>query len=349
MARGEKPTSEANATGMAFVAVFGVAALGAVVFVILTTRACSACDSWVSGVVSPGYGAPYLGADTAAGLLAWRDTSRVRSSYGAAPPLDGPAAHDVLERALETRGYLAASPETQTMILPADVEMPALEGACGVLEVEAVATSRLIAAGRGTSLRAADDPSVLALGVCGPGPFHIDGTGSATVRAHLMPGLVPGDVERTGLPEDVLVAHAEAETLLASVAYVPSNDVLRLDVTGSSLMLPALPEPTTGCVPWAVVVVGAGLSRGSMGMVGGLADDYATERALSLVVSCAGAMGGSISLTDAAGDGFVAWARPYGVASSPTLPSEPTLTIQAARVVDEAHLTLPASVPASPR
>jgi hypothetical protein len=346
MARGEKPTSQANAIGLSFVAMFGVAALGAILFVILTTNACNSCDAWLYGGAFPVAADPYMGASTAARLLSFRDTGRLRSSWGAVPPLDGPVAHYVLATTLEARGYAPPLAEGPSFTLPAELSVPELERSCGVLEIEAEGTSHLTGAGRGTSLRAADDPSLLALGVCGDGPFRIDGVGTARIRVHLMPNLVEGDIERTGLPEDVLLAHAEAEVLFASVAYTPTDEVIRVESTSSATMVfPGLPEPSAGCVPWAVVVVGAGRSRAVMAAA---VEDFAAERALVLAVSCAGGTGTSFEITDAGGDGYVAYARPYAVSTSPTLPTDVTLGLSAVHIVDAASVSLPPSVPATP-
>lgn len=352
MARGEKPSSprdatQSNAIGMALVGVFGVASLGAVLFVIVTTRACATCDQWMYGAATMGAD-PYMGASTAAALLSWRDTSRARTLYGAPPVLDGATAHFMTDYALLQRGYVADEGAPITITLPADVTVEALDRTCGVVEVQAEATSHISSAGRGSVLRTADDPSDIAIGGCGSGPYRVEGVGTALVRVYLMPGVVTGDVERTAIPEEVLLAHAEAERLLAGVGYSPTDEVLRLDVTSSATgigQLTGIPEPATGCVPWAVVAVGAGRSRVNLPAP---ISDYATDRALALAVTCAGGGGASIELDDPGGDGYVAWARPYQTSGAIVTAVPSTVRVPDLRVVDAASVTVPPGAPAIP-
>jgi hypothetical protein len=328
---------------MTILAVFGVASLGALLFVILATRACSNCNELLyGGMAVPAD--PYIGASTAARTLSFRDTARRRGLYGALPGLDGPTAQAMLDGSLLARGYLAGV-ESSVVTLSADVSVPELDRSCGVIAIEAQGTSHLIAGGRGSALRDTDDPSAMAFGACGDGPYRIEGVGTAVVRAYLMPGLVAGDVERTGLPEDVLLAHAEAEVLLASVAYEPTDELVRIEVTAGGGSIWTLPEPTSGCVPWAVVVVGAGRSRTTTALP---VEDYAVDRALGLAITCAGSSGGGFDVTDAGGDGYLAWARPYSSRGA-ALPSASThVTIGEASVVGASALTLPAPFPATP-
>ncbi len=345
MARGERPTSEPRAAGMTIVAVFGVASLGALLFVILATRACSNCNDFLYGSL-PFAADPYVGASTAARTLTFRDTARRRSLYGAVPGLDGPAAHALLDATLLERGYLAGV-ESSTITLPADVSVPELERSCGVVAIEAEATSHITSAGRGSALRSADDPSVIAIGACGAGPYRVEGVGTARVRAYLMPGLVEADVERSGLPEEVLVTHAEAETLLASVGYEPTDELVRLEVSaGGSGTIAALPEPASGCVPWAVVVVGAGNSRAFVALA---IEDHAIDRALGMVIRCAGGGGTTLDVLDGGSDGYLAWARPYSARGAALPEAHPEVSIGRARVLDAADVVLPTPFPAAPQ
>lgn len=341
MARGDSPTPSEKPIGAAFLGVFGVVALGAILFVVLVTRACANCDEWLYG---GGYGSsdPYVGASTAATQLSWRDTARVRFGYGVAPTLDGPAAAAMIAPDLRARGYAEPSETLGPFTLPADVDVPGLDRTCGLLVVEAEATTRIDAAGRAAGLRGSDDASVVALGACGRGPYRVEGVGSVVVRVILVPGLVEDDVDRTGMPEDVLLAHVEAEHLLRGVAYVPSDEVVRLDVTSpGSFELTGLPSPTTGCVPWAVVVVGAGRLRS---LTAGMASDWAEERGLGLAITCAGGTTSFLEVTDDATPGYVAWARPYSMGGAPSLPSTGERSTERARTVDAADVVLPTPI-----
>jgi len=320
-----------------------VASLGALLFVILATHACSNCDAWLYGGMAVSAD-PYVGASTAARTLSFRDTARRRALYGAAPGLDGATAHAMLDASLLSRGYLPGI-ESSVVTLPADLSVPELDRSCGVVAIEAEGTSHLSSAGRGTALRDTDDPSAMAFGACGEGPYRVEGVGTAIVRAYLMPGLVAGDVERTGLPEDVLLAHAEAEVLLASVAYQPSGELVRIEVTSAGGSIWALPEPTSGCVPWAVVVVGAGLTRTRTALP---VEDFASDRGLALAITCTGGGGGDFDVTDAGGDGYLAWARPYAVRGAGVPSANPNVTIGEAYVVGATAVTLPTPIPATP-
>jgi hypothetical protein len=346
MARGESPTPPDRPIGVAFLGVFGVAALGALLFVVVVTRACDSCDEWLYG-----YGGmpadPYVGASTAASLLGWRDVARLRYGYGAPPTLDGPAAAVAVRVELRAHGFAEPSATLGPFTLPADVDVPALDRTCGLIVFEAEATSRIDAAGRPAGLRAADDPSLVTTGACGRGPFRVEGVGTALVRVILVPGLVEDDPLTTGLPEDVLLAHVEAEHLLRSVGYVPSDQVLRIDAPSPPVSgdFTGLPVPASGCVPWAVVVVGAGRTRSGTASMG---QDFATQRGLGLAISCAGASTTYLSVTDDATTGWVAWARPYAASGAPSMPTPTERSTERVRVVDVADLVPPTAIQSVP-
>jgi len=346
MARGDSPTPSDRPTNLALLGVLGVTAFAALLLVVVTTRA---VESWSASFAAGGLsGDPYPGASAAAEQLSWRDTARLREAFGAPPPHDSAAAIAAMEGELRRRGLGTDSTYLPAATLPADLDVLALEGACGLLVLEAEATSRLTAAGRPAGLRSADDPSLIALGACGRGPFRVEGVGSARVRVVLVPGLVESDVERIGLPEDVLLAHAEAEWLLRGAGYVPSDELVRLDATGaaaSSGELAALPQPPSGCVPWAVVVVGAGRLRS---MTASAPADHAAERGLGLAISCAGDPSTHLALADDGSGGYVAWARPYTLVAVPSLPAPRLRSLERASVVAASEITLPAPVPAAP-
>lgn len=338
MARGETPRPNEAPGLVAFVGAFGAIALVATLFVVLLTHACDSCESAFLGAAG---GDPYVGASTAARLLGWRDEARLRATYGAPPPVDGAAAALAVTADLSARGHGDPDAAMGPLTMPSDVTVPALEGSCGVVVFEGEATSLVRSAGRAGELRVADDPSLVTIGACGAGPYRVEGIGTVLVRVHLVPGLVESDVARTGLTDEALVAHAEAEHLLATMGYLPDDELVRLEVTTPTTILPALPAPSSGCTPWAVVVVGARARSTLLGVP----PAYSAQRGLALAVTCAGTASHLVETTDDPSPGFVAWARPFGAPAGPTLPSTTTTTIGRAHVVDAARLSLPASMP----
>lgn len=332
--------------GSAILAVFVASALGALAFVVVTTRACASCNAALYGAITTGD--PYVGASTAAGELGWRDAARARAAWGAPVPPDPIAAAAGIETLLRARGYVAAEGMTLAVAreLPMDLPVPELGGGCGVVEIIGEPATRIAGAAVGSVRTEAADPSVLTVGACGDGSVHVDGVGRATARVWHLPGLTPADVEATGLPPDALLAHAEAERVLARYGYVATSDLVRVPLpSGASPAIVApLPTPASGCVPWVVVAVGAG--HASTGVV----TDHAPDRTLALAITCATRAGWDVTSTALGGSIATAWARAYRPpGSGAALPGESPSTIGAARIVtDPAAIVLPPGLPEAP-
>lgn len=347
MARGESHRAAGNPIGAAVLAIFGVAALTALAFVVVTTRACASCEAAFYGAMRTGD--PYVGASTAARELGWRDAARARAAYGAPVPSDPVAAATSIEALLRARGYVAAEGLALDgpRELPMELGVPELGGGCGVLEVIGEPGTRIERAMAGGATTEAADSSVLTLGACGEAPVRVEGIGRVTARVWHLPGLTPADLGATGLPVDALLAHAEAERLLARYGYVATSDLVRIEVSGAtSPTMLSLPSPPSGCVPWVVAVVGAG--RSSTGVL----SDHAPDRALALAVTCATRSGWDVMVSSPGGAGApaTAWARAFRPpGSGAALPSDAPSTIGAARVVpDPGAIALPTGLPEAP-
>ncbi len=344
MARGESQRATGNPIGAAVLAIFGVAALTALAFVVVTTRACASCEAALSGAMSTGD--PYVGASTAARELGWRDAARARAAYGAPIPADPVAAAASIEALLEARGYVASHGVALAVAreLPMDLPVPELAGGCGLLEVIGEPGTRIDRAMAGGATTAAADPSVMTIGTCGDATVRVEGIGRVTARVWHLPGLTPADLDATGLPADALCGHAEAERVLSRYGYVATSDLVRIELSGatSPTRLP-LPSPPSGCVPWVVAVVGAG--RSSAGFLG----DHAPDRALALAVTCATRSGWDVMVSSPGAEGATAWARAFRPpGSGAALPREFPSTIGAAREVAPAAIVLPAGLPEAP-
>lgn len=282
MARGESP-KERSLTGGVLVAGVLVAALGGLALVSMTARSCTAAPPYMPP------SEPFAGAQSMFTALRWRDTGR--GAPGTPLAADAVVARSMVEAALTARGYRPTGGDAQLLDLPADFDVPAMEGACGVLLVlgdgAAVlrgATVRGAGAAETTSdagipleLRAFD-PSALPVPLCGAGTVYVEGTGRAAGHAWLFPGVVPSDVTATGIPVDALLAHAEAEHLLAPLGFVPRDELLVTTTTG------AIPwvAPSGGCAPYVAVAIGGGSPQGSWSNY-----DVRPDRALVGGASCA--------------------------------------------------------------
>jgi len=225
----------------------------------MSTRECNAAVT--PPAVTP---EPFVGTIATFHALSWRDTERVRTVSTVAP--DAARARALLEGVLRTRGYRPAASEALAPVatLPTDFAAPDMAGSCGVLVVVAdgLATLTWAEVGTGTTAErtSAHDPSVLAVPLCGDARVHVEGTGSAGAHVWHYPGLTPEVVAATGLPIDVVLAHAEAETLLASRGLAPMPEVAVLDLGPGPLRasVPMTRTVTNGCVPFVGVAIGAG-------------------------------------------------------------------------------------------
>ena len=157
-----------------------------------------------------------------------------------------------------------------------------------------------------------------------------------------MPGVDDGAEERVGLPLDAILAHAEAEHLLARSSFVPEAELIRATalVGGTDLAEPG-PEPPSGCVPY--VAVGVDVSGAHAEWQGrSVAWGPAPHRLLTGIVSCAGGRATDLHVTSSSGPLELTY-RPYRRTPQPALATGVTATVGSARVVARGDLVLPPS------
>ena len=289
MARGEADEREGRAGGLAIWAVFGVACLATALLVVWATSEPEEPPS------TDPFEEPFTGAEATLRQLGWRGCGETGPAVPTAPhaiPL-----RERAEQRLEARGYVTVEgaewgePEG----LPLARTFPALEGACGVVAVIAEPGALISRVGpRGT--RPCQATSAL-VASCGE-PIEVEGSGLVSARAFVLPGLTPSAAEATGVPVEALLAHAEAEHLLARAGWLGSDTVLEESVPRSALasrVMPSPPTPDAGCVPWVVVGLGVGDARTSW--MGRQVDHDPTEGHFALgVIACApGSLGSRIT------------------------------------------------------
>ncbi len=344
MARGESPKERPLSIGLALVAVVAVASMCAVWSVVSSMRTGS---SAITSYTPPGPVEPFRGAIAAFGTLGSRDSARAVLFSGATLTRDPGAARAALEGTLRDRGYVeGTTPETAPEALPFDATPADLDGACGVVLLIGDVSATIAGAGitGGTRFRSVD-PSGFTVAVCGTASIHVDGTGSVSMRAWLLPGLTPTALTDTGLSADALLAHAEAETILRRRGYAPVDEILEVTPAPTSAggFVPApLPTvPTAGCVPFVAYIEGAGRPQLPPGRF-----DFLDDRGLSGAVACAATANGWEPLyVDDATVGARMFVRAYRVAASGA-PS--TISIAGAHLVDAAHATLPTAIAEAP-
>ncbi|MBX7196430.1 MAG: hypothetical protein K1X94_30535 [Sandaracinaceae bacterium] len=332
MARGEAPKERPSFPGAAIGAAFMVFCLCGVTGVALTTHECNA--ALAPAVVTP---EPFVGTIATFHALSWRDSGRVRWGTAIVPD---PAARAIVESSLTGRGYVPAPSEGAAPVqaLPADFEAPALEGACGLLVLVGDASTTLtraeVSTTSGTESFSAHDPSVLPVPVCGNQRVHVEGAGSAAAHAWLYPGLTREVVEATGLPVDVVLAHAEAEVLLTGRSLAPMDEVAVLEVpTGTGPQtIPMTRGPASGCVVLVGVIVGGGDPVGAWNP-----PDRVPDRGLVGLGRCLTRTDAIPSITVPSGTARV-YVRPYRAVSGT---ASTGVTAGALHVVREADLSLP--------
>jgi hypothetical protein len=335
VARGESPKDRPTLPGAAIFAAFGAFCLCAITGVALTTRECAAAVQ--PPPVTP---EPFVGTIAAFHALSWRDTERLRASPGAVPPPDAARARALLEGALTARGYLpAASAGLAPLVsLPADFEVPTMEGSCGVLVVVPEGSGTLaraeVAGVSGPGRFEAHDPSAMAVPLCGNQRVHVEGSGRAAGHVWHYPGLTREIVEATGLPVDVALAHAEAEVLLRGRGLQADGQVVVLEAGPgpTRVSIPLTRTAGSGCLFFVVVAVGAGDPVGSWSPT-----DAAADRALVGAARCATRTDAMPTLQVPSGTARF-YARPFR-AHGGTPPAG--VTIGAVEVVAEPDLALP--------
>jgi hypothetical protein len=148
-------------------------------------------------------------------------------------------------------------------------------------------------------------------------------------------------VRATGLPIDVALAHAEAEVLLRGRGLAPEPEVVALEVGPGPgrFEVPMTRVPSSGCVFFVVVGVGAGSPFGAWSPT-----DVARERALAGAARCATRTDASPTFEVPSGTARL-YLRPYRAHGG----SPPAgVAVGAARLVTEAALTLPPSLVEAP-
>ena len=335
MARGESPKERPSFPGAAIMAAFLSFCLCAITGVAMTTRECNAAMAPAAIVPEP-----FVGTIAMFHALSWRDTVRVRTSYGTITP-DAAWARTLLESSLTTRGYTPAPAQGLAPLstLPADFEAPTMEGSCGVLVIvgdgAAVLSRAEVTIGGTTEAFVAHDPSAMAVPLCGNQRVHVEGTGSAAAHVWHFPGLTPDIVRDTTLPADVVLAHAEAEGLVRPRGLAPLDEVFVIEVPAGAgpQAIPLTRAVATGCVPFVGVVIGGGDPMGSWSPV-----EHVSDRAMIGLARCASRTDASPTILVPAGTARV-YVRPYRAIGSG---APPVLGAAAAlRVVNESDVVLP--------
>jgi len=366
MARGESATPGRRGPGAAIWAGFGVVCLAALCCVLWTTHWIEGCASYrglmafLGGPV-PTASEPFAGAYATLSRLSWRSCVQDDPALAAAGVTSAQQRARV-SALLEARGYIAQADWSAPGTLPLRGAHAIGDASCGVVAVVAE-TGSIIAEARGagaTSEPACVSYAIIA-GVCSDraDTLEIAGTGAASTRAFVLPGLTPEIVLGTGLPADVVLAHLEAEAELRSRGWQASDDVVRSDVAGtghsSTTSLTPPREPRRGCVAWVAVgdgVGGANVSWGTLGMTSGVAQ----SRFVTGLVSCdprhpppAGAGGMRVDFADAEGDGGAVYFRAFAPHVGPTLPggaAHAAITgTTSMRLVEASAARLPRAVP----
>ncbi|AKF06953.1 hypothetical protein [Sandaracinus amylolyticus] len=355
MARGEPGKVGPRGAGLAIGAIFGALCLASLTLVATCTRSCTSCVPSAIAPV-PAASEPFAGAAAAIEELAWRDATRARPGYAMPAVPDAHAARVALEDTLAARGYVQVqvADDARGRSLPFEAAIGALEGACGIVAVLGVGNASLLAVDGPAGAVAASDPSVVAIAACGATSVRATGTGMATIAAWQLPGITPSDVSATGLGAEIVLAHAEAEALWRARGWEPRDEIVQEFHAARStgfISPPAGVAPTSGCVAWVGVAIGAGraetMSRGTL-----LGRDYARDRALFGAVSCAASSGvpaTSTSLTDEHADGYVVHWRAWGTSGAGPSRSSVAVapTAGSLRVVDVRGATTPPPFPAA--
>lgn len=285
-------------------------------------------------------------------LSLWCTVSALRSCDGGVAPPIAPSPLADVQRAFAAlgdrdgaatphaaRGYVSAEAPHVERELPFDFTTDGLDGLCGVVELVPDATSRIARASLGDRALVPHDRGV-SFAACGVRAGRADGTGRAWVRTWVMPGLTPADVAASELPDEVVLALAEAEHVLHASGWQAGREALVIERASFGPRWEP-PRPASGCVAWVVVGVGLELLRAERG-VEHVHTDTRRGRQLLGAVSCHD--GGEVVPTGPANEGTL-YALPFDRSGGPRVPSAPgTLltTVGAVRRVRPEALTLPA-------
>jgi hypothetical protein len=290
---------------------------------------------------------PFAGADTALGQLG----TRACAAYDAAS----------VTASLEARGYVAASAWRREAATPATVETTELDGVCGVLAIVSPSSSLSTLTIANVPIGVSCSTMVATLALCASVPVVIGASGPVDVRAFVMPGVTPDDIERSGLPVEVALAHVEAEVLLAQNGWVPSDEIVTVPSgasNGSTVTLDPPAAPSTGCVGWVVVAPSMRMATPTSWAAPGaatrvLSNDNGNGRATLGGVSCRdttgvlAATGFELTSVEAAPPVyFRAYTpRPLSLGAPPAVRVRGAFSL---RTVDPSAATLPATTPYAP-
>jgi hypothetical protein len=363
MARGEPSKERPRSSGIAIAGCATLAVLATLTTIVSSLGAGDGCGPRAPSGLYPIE--PFPGAGEAFARLHWRDTARARDSAMVPLPPDAAEAARQLAVVLSARGYVAAAGEQAPLTMPFSVRTSVLGGAvggalggalgesCGVIAAVAEGNAVITDISIGSERARASDPSVATLGACGEVEVRVQGIGSATVSAWALPGLTVDDASASGLPADVLLAHAEAEAIWSALGYLGEDVVVREQSTSLRAVEPPGAAPGSGCRIWIGIAEGAGsLHTAHGGHV--LAGDRALDRAMIGAARCAGSGPSIATLVDDSTPGLTVWWRPFRLAVAASAgPTRPGATLAptragAIRLVDLADLALPPPIPASP-
>lgn len=306
MARGESEAEQSHGAAVAIWSVFGVACL-LVAWVVVEVSGDREAPEDPFGTSEP-----HPGVEGPLRALGTRGCG-----LGSGPRMGGPASpglRDTKEH-LERRGYVEAIPFGEPQTLPTSVEAAELEGGCGVVAAVATPSGYVDRAEIGAETVTPCDGGVVLAPVCGNARVSVQGHGEARIGIFSMPGIA-GD---EALPDDLVLAHAEAITLLGSAGWSPVPEAIEASQTGGRL--DDLPEhPSGGCVAYVVAGLGMGhVNAHWMGRTVG--NDPAPDRFLTGAVVCEHGRRTEITGAVAPGASPVVVARPYRVEGGPSLPA----------------------------
>lgn len=324
MARGERPGGARSGTdALGLWAVLALVVLFAGLMVVLAMRGCD--DD--PGVAVPASTPPsVVDAQHAFARLGDRD------AMGSWP---------MRTVELHGRGY-ERHDDAPPAELPFDAETTPLDGLCGVVQIEPAETSRVEAATLGElELTPGVPEGLVSLAACGSVPLAVRaGTGQASLRYWVMPGLTPADVAASELPAEVALGFAEAEHALRADGFRATDRALRVEIGDGSVSWTP-PRPASGCVAWVVVGIGFGrLVARHAGVQ--IHEDGRPGRQLLGAVSCSD--GGAVEVTD--GHDGVLYALPFARGGGPRVATGPAArlaTVGAVRLTRPEDLELPAS------
>lgn len=350
MARGEPDQSdEDRPVGLALGASLGAVCVAATLLVV-----------WLNTDTTrppPHRTEPFAGANWALRSLAWRGCDRAPTQPSLGPA--GGTAAARLHADLIARGYVPEGEWSEPTTLPLTADLGTADGSCGVLAVATSAGDGYLMEGRveAESRAGADapggptwpscSPEMAALGGCGAAWVRYFGSGHVRLRRYRMPGLTAARVEELGVPAEVALAHAEAEAVLRSGNWRGHPELVPVTVGGTGEQDVVPPRtPSSGCVPWVAVGLGAG--RATARWDGAIVSQNDTpQRFMAGVVTCAGGPAGDPASSELRvwnddPDARI-WLRAFEVGPGLASPATPRPVLAGATLRDARDATLPAS------